>query len=197
MTKEKGIGAYRAIMVCGGGFLLGALGGGALAALIGTEGQAAFSDFFLGYRSALSSGMGLPALGALFWNSIKWPMLAFLLGFTALGVGMVPFLFTLRGCLLSYCIAGLVWAMGGQGVILALVLFGLEAAFTLPVLFVLGAQSWDAARRLDGHIVYRPKLKSPYVGGYWTRSLLCTAVLILGTLAESAALPTLLKALVG
>lgn len=197
MTKEKGIGAYRAIMVCGGGFLAGALGGGLLAALIGTEGQTAFSDFFLGYRSALSAGMGLPTLGTLFWNGVKWPLLAFLLGFTALGVAMVPFLLTLRGFLLSYCIAGLARAMGGQGVLLAMVLFGLEAAFTLPILFVLGAQSWDAARALGGHIVYRPKLKSPYVDGYWLRLLLCAAVLILGILAENAAMPSILKALAG
>ncbi|MCM1297359.1 MAG: hypothetical protein NC311_17605 [Muribaculaceae bacterium] len=197
MTKEKGIGSYRAIVVCGGAFLAGALGGGALAALMGTEDQAAFSDFFLGYRSALSGGLGLPSLGALLWSGVKWPVLAFFLGFTALGIIMLPFLFALRGFLLSYCIAGLVRAMEGQGALLALALFGFEAVFALPILFVLGIQSWDAARALKGHLFYTPKLKSPYVDGYWLRCLLCAILLVFGTLAENAALPSLLKAVAG
>ena len=197
MTKEKGFGPYWAAIACGGGFLAGALGGGVLAGLMGEEGRAAFSEFFLGYRSALAAGMGLPSLGALVWNCVKWPLLAFLLGFGSLGVALEPFLFALRGFFLSYCIAGLVRAMAGQGALLALALFGAEAAFALPVFFVLGTQGWAAARTLRGHLFYSPRLKSPYVDGYWARSIFCGIVLILGALVEYAALPPLLKSLAG
>lgn len=196
MAKEAGArGRYKPLFVCSGGFLVGALAGWLLASLIDADSRAAFSDFFLGYGSALSAGKGTPSLGKILWYSGKWPLFAFLLGFTALGVVMVPFLFALRGFFLSYCIAAMARAMAGRGALFALVLFGLEGLVSLPVLFVLGTQSWEAAGALGGRLVYTPKIKSPYSNGYWPRCLLCMIVLLLGTFAVNAAMPLLLRSL--
>lgn len=198
MAKEKrAVGRYRSLAVCGGAALVGALGGCLLAAFAGAAAPKAVTGFFLGYQSALSAGRGVASLGALAWNNARWPLLVFLLGFTALGVAMTPFLFALRGACLSFCVALLARTMAGQGTLIALVLFGIESLFALPVLFVLGAQSWEAARLLGGHVIYTPKLKSPYVSGYWLRSLACAMILAVGTLIEYAALPPLLRALFG
>lgn len=197
VTKEKERdGRYAALAVCMGGLLLGALGGCLLAALMNEEGKLAFSRFFTGYGAALAAGAGVPELAALLWDLAKWPLAVFLLGFSSLAVAAVPLLFGLRGFLVSYCVAALIRAMAGRGALLALVLFGVESLFCLPVLLLLGLQSWMAGRALKGHLFYTKRLKNPYTAPYWLRVCLCAAVLVLGALMESVVLPPLLRAIV-
>lgn len=195
MTKEKGrSGRYMALLACGGGFLAGTLCGWLLAAWMPPGDRAALADYLAGYGVALLAGEGLPGFLSLLWNAAKWPLLALLLGFSGLGVVTLPPTFALRGFFLSYCVAGLVRAAAGKGALLALVLFGVESIFALPILFVLGTQSWYAARGLRGQIVATVRSKALYRDGYWLRCLWCGGLLLLGALVEYVALPPILSA---
>lgn len=61
-------------------------------------------------------------------------------------------LFAVRGFLLAFSIASFVRLFGGTGCLLALLVFGVGGAFSVPALFVLGVQSFMTARTLAGRV---------------------------------------------
>lgn len=106
-----------------------------------------------GISSRRSGGeITAPALASLVWDTVRWPLLALLLGFTALGLLGLPLLFVVRGFLLAFSIASFVRLFGGVGCLLALLVFGVSGALSVPVLFVLGVQGLLAARVLAGRV---------------------------------------------
>lgn len=106
-----------------------------------------------GISSRRSGGeITAPALASLVWDTVRWPLLALLLGFTALGLLGLPLLFAVRGFLLAFSIASFVRLFGGAGCLLALLVFGVSGALSVPVLFVLGVQGLLAARVLAGRV---------------------------------------------
>lgn len=92
--------------------------------------------------------MDAPAVLSLVWSTIRWPLLALLLGFTALECWALPILFAARGFLLAFSIASFVRLFGSTGCLLAFLVFGITGAVAIPALFVLGVQSLLAARVL-------------------------------------------------
>lgn len=116
-----------------------------------------------GISSRRSGGeITAPALASLVWDTVRWPLLALLLGFTALGLLGLPLLFAVRGFLLAFSIASFVRLFGGAGCLLALLVFGVSGALSVPVLFVLGVQGLLAARVLAGRVWGDGKNPPPY-----------------------------------
>ena len=132
-------------------FFLGGLAGCLLAGCVDGGGQESLAAYVEGFLRAAQAGEAAPpALAALVWETLRWPLLALLLGFTALGLLALPLLFAVRGFLLAFSIASFVRLFGGTGCLLALLVFGVGGAFSVPVLFVLGVQSFMTARTLAG-----------------------------------------------
>ena len=134
-------------------FFLGGLAGCLLAGCVDGGGQESLAAYVEGFLRAAQAGeTSPPALAALVWETLRWPLLALLLGFTALGLLALPLLFAVRGFLLAFSIASFVRLFGGTGCLLALLVFGVGGAFSVPALFVLGVQSFMTARTLAGRV---------------------------------------------
>ena len=160
----------------------------------GREQLSAYVDSFL--RSAITDGLELPSLAAQIWDMMRWPLLALLLGFTALGLLGLPLLFAVRGFLLGFSIASFIQLFGSSGCLLAFLLFGLSGAISVPVLFVLGVQSFAAARGLAGYTGQNNRAaRLPYGRAYLRRCGLCALALCVCVLLERVAVPPLISGL--
>ena len=73
----------------------------------------------------------------------RYPLLAFLLGFTSLGVLLLPCATVAYGFFLSFSVCCFTAAFGADGVLLALSVFGLRCAVTLPCYFLLAVPSLE------------------------------------------------------
>lgn len=141
------------------------------------------------YFEAAGRGAGTqPSLWLSVWDLIRWPLAAFLLGSTALGVVGVPVLLGIRGFLLSFAAATFVRMFGLSGLAASLTIFGVTALVAVPVLFVIASDAFRLAlRRLSGERVP--------VWGLRTQTLaLCAGILVLAVALQQTLMPALLAA---
>ena len=179
-------------------FFLGGLAGCLLAGCVDGGGQESLAAYVEGFlRAAQAGDAAPPALAALVWETLRWPLLARLLGFTALGLLALPLLVAVRGFLLAFSIASVVRLVGGTGCLLALLVFGVGGAFSVPALFVLGVQSFMTARTLAGRVWGESKAAPLYGRAYWLRCGGCAAALCVCMLLDGFAVPALVSGLAG
>lgn len=165
-----------------------------LAAQVDGGGQDSLSAYIEGYLKMVQTGNAVaPSPITAFWETVRWPLFTFLMGFTALGVVGIPTLFAVRGFLFSFAISSFVRMFGGAGAILAFFAFGLTGLVAVPALFVLGVQGFAGARELAGRALGAGKGPLPFGRTYLIRSGLCAASLGLCILLECWAVPTLLR----
>lgn len=193
MTKEKGQGnVSTALAVNSLAFGLGALGGFYLAGHLGAWGRISFSQWMAGYQRgfALPGGVDV-SFWEILWDTVRWPCFVWLLGFTSLGVWMIPVMFALRGFFLCFCVAVLSRAAQG-GLLLAFLLFGLSALVTLPLLFYLGGHGWLQATARRGRLLVRPGEVS---WEYWLRGCIALGCMVCCAGLEHWLVPILLRQL--
>lgn len=118
-------GLLPALITVASAFCIGGLAGMLLAAQVGGGGHDSLAAYIEGYLAAAKSGSVVlsPGLLSVLWESVRWPLFAFLMGFTALGVLGIPTLFAVRGFLLSFAVSSFVRMFGGTGGILAFFAF--------------------------------------------------------------------------
>lgn len=186
------------LAVIGVCFFLGGLAGCLLAGYVGEASSESLSAYLQSFLQTAGAGDAAPpALAALVWNAVRWPLLALLLGFTALGLLGLPILFATRGFLLAFSIASFVRLFGSTGCLLALLLFGLTEALAIPVLFVVGVQSFLAARVLAGRFWGDGRIPVPYGTCYFLRCGICAGVLCVCVLLDYLVVPALISGLAG
>ena len=189
-------GQAAALMLLGVLFLVGSVAGCICAGLIDDSGGALL-DYVSGYLDLLArNGVSGHFLSVL-WETIRFPLAALLLGFTALGVVGLPVLFLARGFLLCYAVSAFYRLLGPTGLVPAFFLFGLSAMIWLPVLFQFGVQgvlgSYGMLRRSLGDGRYPLR----YSSAFWVRCGLCAAALCLCAWVEYLAVPMLLQGMNG
>lgn len=177
-------------------FAAGVLAGCFFAGVLGAEAQrhlcAYLGDYFAGLRDG---ELVAPSLFSTVWELCRWPLLVFVLGFTALGAVGVPVVFLVRGFLLSYSVSVFVRLFGVAGLAAAATVFGVCALFVLPVLFVLGADAmgsaWAQASVFWGEhpVVFWPG-RLVHAGG-------CALLLAAGTGVQLWLTPVLLRTAAG
>lgn len=172
-------------------FAAGALGGFLLCWWLLDRGFLAAEQILRGYALAVDARVDAVSFWETLWDVGRWPLLVWLLGATSLGRRMVPVVFAARGFFLSFAVAGLSVASQG-GVLLAFCLFGLGALISLPVLFLLGSQSWEMSERIRGRLF---ATLSDYPREYWLRSLIALSGVVACALAEYWLLPVILRRL--
>ena len=195
-TPAGGISPVLAVIAAS--FFLGGLAGCLVASQLGGSGAEALNaylDSFL--QTARSGDLMAPTLPALVWDAVRWALPTLLFGFTALGLLGLPLLFAARGFLLSFVIASLIRLFGGAGCLLALALFGLNGAFSVPALFVLGVQSFQTAYILAGRVWGGGKSPMPYGRAYFSRCGVCAAALCVCMLLDRFVIPALVSGLAG
>ena len=191
-------GVLFALAVISACFLAGGLAGCALAGYVGGEGRESLSVYLSSFLQAAGAGEAQPPLlGTLVWSSLRWPLLALLLSFTALGLLGLPVLFAVRGFLLGFSIACFVRLFGQAGCLLAALMFGVPGAVAVPALFVLGVQGFLAARTLAGRFWGDGKRPAPYGKRYFLRCGMCAAALCVCILLEYLAVPALVESVAG
>lgn len=179
-------------------FLLGGLAGCLMSTFVGGAGQESLRTYLESFLStAQNGGATAPALAVQLWDILRWPILALLLSFTALGVLGLPLLFAVRGFLLAFSIAAFVQIFGSAGCLLAFLIFGVGGGFSVPALFILGVQGLGAARTLASRFLGEGKMPSPYGKAYFLRCGGCAAALCVCVVLERFAVPALVSGAAG
>lgn len=184
--------------VLAGCFLAGGLTGLLLSGRTGGPGETALAALLRTFleHSAVQAPQPAP-LPALLWECLRWHLLTFVLGFTSLGLLFLPVVFFLRGFLMAFAIGAFVHLFGGAGALLALAVFGLTGAISLPALFVLGVQGMAAARALASRFLGESRRTLPYGRVYFLRCALCAGALCVCVFLEWAAVPALVSGAAG
>lgn len=190
-------GETAALALLGAFFLAGSIAGCVLAGLVQTGGQDELAAYLRSYLTLLEDDAARPGLAALSWEVLRFPLLAFLLGFTALGIIGLPVLFAARGFLLSFAVSAFYRLFGFSGALPAFFLFGLSALIWLPVLFHLGVQGLLAAYSLLRRGLGEGRYPLRYDARYLARCGLCACALAGCVALEYFAVPALLRAAAG
>lgn len=135
-----------AFLLCAVSFLVGVLCG-TFAASGFAAGEAA-AGFLSGYFSVLrEDGVSISFLTV--FLQVSWVHLAaFLFGFTALGVVLIPALAAVRGFTAAFALAVLVRLYAAGGAAAGVLLLGVPALFSLPLFFPLAADSFCVSLEL-------------------------------------------------
>lgn len=176
-------------LVLGGSFFLGGLLGVVLAGFL-TEEQG-LAQYFQAYFSLVAQGEAVSHLGISLWTNVKAPGLAVLLGFSFLGMVGLPLLFVSEGFLFTFSVATLCRIWGISGLLPGFFLFCLPGLLWVPVLFILGLQSFRAAVLLSGQ--GRRQWSEIYPGGYFFRCFLCFLVVLVQVALEYWVIPLCLQ----
>ncbi len=172
-------------------FTLGGLTGCLLAfrvTAVGAEAMTAYLDRFL--AAAQAGSLELPALPELLWRSVRWPLAAFLLGFSVLGVLGIPVLCSVRGFFLAFAIASFAQAYGINGLAVAFFLLGIPGFLSVPAFIVLTTQSFSAAVSLAGRSGRR---EGPFCREYFFRCGVCAAAICVSLMLERYLVPVLVS----
>ena len=170
-------------------FAVGACGGFLLCRWLLRGGYLNAEQMLTGYTVAFNARVETVRFSEVLWDVGRWHLLVWVLGSTSLGRWMVPFVFAARGFFLSYAVAGLSVAAQG-GVVLAFCVFGVGALLSLPVLFLLGGQSFEMSEQIHGRLF---AAFSDYPKAYWLRSLLSLGGVLACAAAEYWCLPMILR----
>lgn len=179
-------------------FLAGMVAGCFWANGIAGEGNEALSAYIDGCLAGARVGeLAVPDIFSVLIDILRWPVLTFLLAFTAAGIIGIPFLFLIRSFLLSFAVTSFVRVFGGTGIILAFALFGITGLFTVPVLFVLGTQGLTACFLLASRLRGKKRSGILYGKQYFVRCGVCAAVLLLCVFCERIVIPPLVAMMAG
>lgn len=113
---------------------------------------------------------------------LRYPLLAFLLGFSSIGVLLLPCTALVFGFFLSFSVCCFTATFGGDGLLVALAVSGLRCAVTLPCFFLLAVPSFGTSAALASLSFGRGQRAAPVVYGRecWLRLVFCLLVLLAG-----------------
>lgn len=191
-------GSAAALLILSISFFLGGLAGCLLADQVGGDGSDALTRYLEGYLSIVYSGDAVrPEVLSLIWEIVRWPLLAVALSLTPLGLLGIPILFLVRGFLLSFTIASFFHVLGAWGLVLAFVVFGITGLICVPVLFILGVQSFLSAGAMIGRLMGESSRTPLFDRMALLRCCVCAAALCVCGFIEYCVIPILLGTLAG
>ncbi|MDR0838600.1 MAG: stage II sporulation protein M [Oscillospiraceae bacterium] len=151
------------------------------------------------YISGLSESAG-SALGGRFASSFlsagKFHLAALLFAFSVLGVAGIPSVAAVRGFLLCFAMSSVIRFCGSGSVWAVLAMFSPEAIISVPCLFVLSAQSFNASAGLLRAASGASRGALPFSGGFLSRGAACAALLAVAALIEAIISPGLVARIV-
>ena len=130
---------------------------------------------------------------------LRYPLIAALLGFSSIGVVIIPGVTMALGFFLSFSISCFVAVLGPDGVVLAAAALGLRCLMTLPCYFLLAVHSWGSSAALASLSFGRGRRSASVTYGsqWWTRLVVCFFILMCGVCAELFCVPLLLQMALG
>ena len=135
-----------------------------------------------GYLALENGGLTSGDLWAALVLYARYPLLAFLLGFASVGVVLLPLTSTAFGFFLSFSVSCFTAAFGSDGVLLALAVFGLRCAVTLPCYFLLAVPALGTSGALASLSFGRGRRAAAVTYGreHWRRLAVCAGILAIG-----------------
>ena len=125
----------------------------------------------------------------------RYPLAAFLLGFASIGVLLLPFATGAFGFFLSFSVCCFTAAFGPDGVLLALAVFGLRCAVTLPCYFLLAVPALERSLALARLSFGWGRSPVEYGRDWWRRLAVLSGGLLGGMCAELMLTPWFLRQL--
>lgn len=136
-----------------------------------------------------------------FWLTLllyfRYPLAAVLLGFASIGVVLLPCATLLFGTMLSFSVSCFTAAFGGDGVLLALAVFGLRCAVTLPCYFLAAIASLRSSAALASLSFGKGRRTAPVRFGSWYCLAVMGAFLLTGACVDMVLSPALLRLALG
>ena len=176
-------------------FLAGLFLGWRVSALPGVQENQQLGQYLAGYSQWMVHADASPAS---YLNAatlyFRYPFLAFLFGFTSLGVVLIPLLCITEGFFLSFAVTSFATAMEKNGILVALCALGIRCIVTVPCILFLAACAMDASEQLRqrGSFGFQ-KNRAIYNSVYFARFGVCAVVLLFGALLETAVVPRLFE----
>lgn len=176
-------------------FFLGAMIGHALADCRQISQSTELASYLQSFVILLQNEeISQPSLGHALFSYCKYPVLVFLLSYTAFGVLLIPVLTIYQGFTTSFAVSVFIYTVSEHGFLLALLLFGTRCLVVLPCYFFLAGRAFSAAaERMGGAAQKKEDASEKYV---LVRFLLCVVILAAGALLEHLFLAELLCAVV-
>lgn len=127
----------------------------------------------------------------------RYPLAAFLLSFASIGVLLLPLVSGAFGFFLSFSVCCFTAAFGPDGVLLALAVFGLRCAVTLPCYFLLAVPAFDRSAALAFLSFGGGRRSAPVLCGraWWSRLAVVSGALLAGMCADLMLAPWFLRQL--
>ena len=152
---------------------------------------------FFGFDSFLKDYAGASVIAtqspvSLFFNFSRFQLVAFLLGTSFLGLALLPVLSFIRGYALSCTAATIISAYPDNGIIMAAVILGIPAIFSLACFFVISIEGFKSSERIF-HLVRGNS--APRKDKLYARFIACIPFLAIGTLIEIKFVPYLIALL--
>lgn len=193
--RGPGLEQRSALLCLAACFAAGAVGGCFFAGALDADAATSLFDYFGVYFASIENGQALHlSLLSAVWEVVRWPLLAFVLGFTALGVVGLPVAFCVRGFLLSYAVSVLVRLYGAIGLVAALAVFGFSGFFILPALFTLGVDAFRGAGSMTENLLGDSRRTLSPGQGRLFRAGCCSLLLALAAALQFQLTPALLSA---
>ena len=184
----------RVLMVCFF-FVLGMLLGRVIHGTVSQADHLRLQEYMLQY-ARLSGQTEDPAASILsvLWAYLRYPLLIFLSGFTALGIVLIPTVWLVQGCTMAFSAACFASALGRSGVLLALAAFGIRSLFVFPCSLLLSEGAIEGTlRRIRMRGEPRGKKNTLQPSNRYLYFAVCLALLLIGVIAELTVVPKLLQ----
>lgn len=146
------------------------------------------SGYMSAYFTQVGSGGDVhPGFGKIFLNTAKYHIAAVFFGFSVIGFICIPLLSAVRGFFFTFSIAVIIRLYGGNGILLVLGLFGINALIALPSYFVLAAMAFSVSKNLFSMAAYPGQRTyiTPFTGRYFTCCAVCLGLLLIAAVTDT------------
>lgn len=172
--------------------LAGGLLGCICAHFMATDDSLAISLYIQKFASSISEGdVAMPKLLASSWSILRWPLIVCLLGFSSYNMILIPVVFIFRGFFLAFCITSFVEILGSAGLLVSVILFGVESLICIPILFIIAMQIMDRTiKRKEGK---GKSISWTLIPALAFRNMICLAIFFACILWETLFVPIILS----
>ena len=177
-------------------FLLGGFAASVYSGMCDDRSRSALGEYLYDYCLLYDQSN----VGVSFWKCIHLYFgsifLAFFLGFSSLGVGLLPLLSGFLGFTSFYTVLCFAMTFGRPGVLVAASLIVVRLVFTVPCFFLVSVSAWRFSCRLATLVLGHGKRieRVRYSGRYFMLLVLCFVLLCGGILCERFLTPVLFHA---
>ena len=162
----------------GVGSVIGSLSG----RFVSSDAREQLSAYLQAYVTCISDKAAAGSFFSVLASYLRYPLLAFAIGFLGGGIWLLPILCMAGGFSLAFSAQCFSLGFGRRGVLIALSLLGIRSIFVLPCTLYLAGMAWRSGR-----------MRQPYDANDCVSFGLCFGILLIGTLLDLAIVPKLLR----